>query len=337
MTLLWAGLGVAATVFVGLVLWFELAPDVVQPISAPAPTPTETPEVDSPSLQQPVEAAPPGPEPGSTLRDCEHCPQLVVLPAGSTRIGAEGKGLEHVFETPVHTVTFEQPFAIGVSEVTRAEFAAFVEDSGSALGGCRTVESQWQVDTERSWERPGFEQTGEHPVTCVSWLDAQAYLAWLRRRTGENYRLASEAEWEFAARGDGSDTTIWSSRPESVCQRTNVADMTVAQAYPGLTVFPCEDGFPHTAPVASGEANGYGLRGMRGNVFEWTQDCWNPSYHNAPGDGSAREIGDCNKRVLRGGSWFTAPSEQRLTFRNRFDASYRSNTFGFRVVREVPG
>ncbi|HEX7035888.1 MAG TPA: formylglycine-generating enzyme family protein [Pseudomonadales bacterium] len=320
----WAG-AAAAVLVLGAIWWMRVGPALMVPAGDPASAPArEEPQVERAAL----------PEPGSLLRDCPSCPQLVVVPAGTSVIGDEPEGAEQVFESPPLTITIAQPFALGVTEVTRAEFAAYVEDSGSPLTGCRTASSQWQADPERSWQAPDYQQTAEHPVTCVSWLDAQAYLAWLSRRTGRTYRLPSEAEWEYAARAAGTGLDLGAA-PESACRYANVADAAALTRYPGLDAFACTDGFAETAPGSFGEANAFGLYGMRGNLFEWTQDCWNPSYRNAPADGSARETGDCNKRVLRGGSWFTAPAELRITFRNRFDASYRSNTFGFRVVREI--
>lgn len=319
--------GVVAAVLVAAVaavgLWLAAEPEP----KAPDTTTDMTPD-------PPVDPPPPA---GTFIRDCAACPRVVVLPSGSAIIGAGPVEGVYDFETPLHDVIIDRVLAMGVSEVTIAEFRAYVEATSSSLSGCRSLASGWETDPSLSWQDAGFEQGEDHPVTCVSWLDAQRYVDWLSEQAAARYRLPSEAEWEYAARvgTQQSITPTGAVTPEhEACARANVADRSAAEAYPGITAFDCDDGYPHTAPVGEVQPNALDLRHMLGNLFEWTQDCWNKDYRGAPGDGGARMSGDCNKHVLRGGSWITAPGEQRLSYRNRHEASYRSNTFGFRVVRE---
>jgi formylglycine-generating enzyme required for sulfatase activity len=266
---------------------------------------------------------------GTLIRDCPECPELLVLPAAVATIGVAPGDALLASETPAYTASFPRAFALGTGEVTIAEFRHYVAATGREPSGCRTPENDWQEDSARSWSSPGFEQGDDHPVTCVSHSDALGYAAWLSELTGAAYRLPSEAEWEYAARLGGSNLLDVAEG----CRGINVADLSTAEVYPGLTVIDCNDGHVHTAP---GPAGGVGeLAHMRGNVFEWTADCWNPDHDGALADGSARLSGSCQYRVLRGGSWFSAPAQQRLSFRNRHGADHRASTFGFRIVRET--
>lgn len=269
--------------------------------------------------------------------DCDGCPKVVTLAAGSSLIGSpEDEPHRRANEGPRYQVTLGEDVAMGEAEVTVRQFRQFVEAQRPQLEGCRTRESQWQIVAELSWQNPGFKQTDNHPVTCVSWQDAQGYVAWLSQISGADYRLPSEAEWEYAARAGQLEARHWQD-PAGACRHANVADATAAQRYTGWETYPCSDGYLYTAPVRHGVANNFQLFDMQGNLFEWTQDCWVADYRQADGQGLAagadRGDADCKQRVLRGGSYSTAPAEQRLAFRNRFAPNYRANTFGFRVVR----
>lgn len=278
-----------------------------------------------------------GSDPG-TLLDCSDCPPLRVVTAGTGAIGlplGTGPGADDpgVFERPARSVVIASDFALGAREVTVGEFRAFAGDTGGPYGGCRSAVSNWQPDAALSWQNPGFPQSDDHPVTCVSWSDATAYARWLSQRTGESYRLPSEAEWEYAARGAGGLSVAAEEADADLCAGDNVADRSAGSIFPALQTSDCSDGHPYTAPTdRHGDAT---FSDLRGNVFEWTQDCWNASYQGAPRDGAAWESGNCSSRVLRGGSWYTAPKELRVTYRNRFDMDYRSNTFGFRIARDI--
>ena len=276
---------------------------------------------------------------GKKFRDCDECPEMVVVPAGTYRMGSpaseEGRG-DH--EGPVHRVTFERPFAVGVYEVTRGEFGRFVEETGHLTGKtCITYETGffgggWEERSERGWKNPGFEQEKNEPVACVNWDDAQAYVRWLSGKTGKSYRLLSEAEWEYVARGGTTTARYWGESKAEQCRYANGADASMDFSW-GVS---CEDGHARTAPVGSFAANGFGLHDVLGNVWEWTADCWNAAgYGGAPVDGRAWESGECGFRVLRGGSWSYIPWTLRSANRGRNTTGNRGSNIGFRVARTL--
>jgi formylglycine-generating enzyme required for sulfatase activity len=273
--------------------------------------------------------------PGAVFSDCAACPSMTVLPTGSFKQGesAQAPGASP-FAEPQHIVAIAYALAMSSKEITVGEFRDFASSTHRDLAGCNTYYGLWKYQAEANWDLPGFSQTEAHPVTCVSWLDAVAYTQWLSSKTGHAYRLPSASEWEYAARA-GGDALPWGADPAGACAVANVADRTAEQRYPGWSVFPCNDGNVHTAPVGSFEANAFGISDLLGNVFEWVADCWYDDYVNAPVDGSARSDGACQEHELRGGSWFSSPRYVSATYRDRFAASYRSSSIGFRVVREL--
>jgi formylglycine-generating enzyme required for sulfatase activity len=272
--------------------------------------------------------------PGSIIQDCPTCPVLTVLPTGRFEQGTEAAN-GSAFEKPPHWVLIAHPIALSTNAVTVDEFRAFVAATGRDMQGCDTYDGTWRHHAENNWENPGFAQTGSHPVTCASWNDAKAYAAWLSAKTGHQYRLPSASEWEYAARAGGAAAQPWSEDGSGACASANVADQSAARRYPGWSVFACNDGYVQTSPVASFKANSFGLNDMLGNVFQWTEDCWNSDYKGAPIDGSARKDGDCAERELRGGSWFSTPAYVRANYRNHFGADYRTSSVGIRVARDV--
>ena len=241
-------------------------------------------------------------------------------------------------EGPVHEVTIAVPFAIGVYEVTVAEFGRFVDQTGySAENWCSTFEGGVAARADRSWRSPGFGQGGRHPVVCVSWNDAQAYAAWVSLETGEEYRLPSESEWEYAARAGTATARYWGEGEAGQCRHANSGDASLKQRHSDWLwpVASCRDGHVHTAPVGSFAANGWELHDVLGNVSEWTEDCWNGGYGNEPSDGSAWEYGDCERRVLRGGSWSDEPRLLRSADRSGYSTGNRVSDLGFRVARTL--
>ena len=242
--------------------------------------------------------------PGRRFRDCAECPQMVVIPAGSFMMGSPESEYRAANEVPAHRVEIGEPFAVGAYEVTFEEW-----DTCVAAGGCAGYRP-----ADRGWGR------GKRPVIHVSWKDAQAYVEWLSGKTGEKYRLLSEAEWEYAARG-GSRTRY-----------SFGDDISRSQANYD---FNGSNGLKKTVPVGSYGANGFGLYDMHGNLWEWVQDCWNDHYGGAPADGRAWESGNCSRGVLRGGSWSNIPWYLRSASRLGIVTGIRSLNYGFRVARTL--
>ena len=278
----------------------------------------------------------------ATFRDCEECPEMVVAPSGEFVMGAEG-GEEGRPEGPLRTVRIAQAFAIGKFEVTNREFAAFVAETGyETPTSCAVrVGDKWLMHPEAHWTdlRTGQESEPDHPVACVNWLDARAYVAWLAQKSGQPYRLPSEAEWEYAARAGVSGDFPWGDDPVSACAYANVYDLS-ANAEHGFSweVANCDDGFALLAPVGRYRANAFGLHDVAGNLWEWVEDCYQAPYAaHMPTDGSAYgpPPGQCERRSVRGGSWSSRISRQRLTFRGRDPEDLRYSIFGFRVARSL--
>ena len=282
----------------------------------------------------PSEVTKPRWEVGEVFRDCPGCPEMVVVSSGSFEMGSpESEAGRFDDEGPVRQVTMARPFAVGVNEVTRGELARFVSATGRSMrDGCWTYESgegEWR--SGRHWRSPGFSQTDGHPVVCVGWNDAKAYVRWLSGETGEEYRLPSEAEWEYVARAGTRTARYWGEGGSGQCRYANGAD--ASTGFDWRTG--CNDGHARTSPVGSYEANGYGLHDVLGNVWEWTEDCWNGSYAGAPRDGSAWTSGECGRRVLRGGSWLHEPRFLRSAGRDWGTSDDRSGNLGFRVARTL--
>jgi formylglycine-generating enzyme required for sulfatase activity len=272
------------------------------------------------------------------FRDCPTCPLMKALPPGRFTQGAtDSQADAAALEKPQRAVNIAYPLGVGVYEVTLGEFREFVEATQHKGSGCQIYDGTWKEHLELGWNNTGYTQTATHPVACVSWRDAREYAAWLSHKTGQHYRLPTESEWEYAARAGSAASRPWSSNIEAACSAANVADQSAAEQFPGWTVHPCRDGYVYTSPVGSFQPNDFGLYDMLGNVFEWVEDCWHPDYNGAPTDGAAwLSGGDCRQRGMRGGSWFTTPSRVSTSARNRFEDSYRSNSVGFRLVREIP-
>ena len=245
--------------------------------------------------------------PGTVIRDCGQCPELVVVPAGAFRMGDLSGGGD-VDERPARTVTIPRAFAIARYETTFAEWDACV-----AAGACR-----------QGVDDVGFGR-GRRPAMLVGWEDARAYAGWLSRRTGKPYRLPSEAEWEYAARAGGGTRFPWGD--EVGTGRAN-CDQCGSRWDDAMT-----------APVGSFPANAFGLHDVVGNVYEWVADCGGASYEGAPSDGSAHDAsgggGNCQWRVMRGGSWLSLPRASRPANRVRNPAGFRDVHTGFRVARSL--
>jgi formylglycine-generating enzyme required for sulfatase activity len=249
--------------------------------------------------------------PGRAFRDCpEVCPEMVVVPAGSFTMGSpsseEGRRID---EGPQRRVTIVRSFAVGKYEVTFNEWDACVAERGCTHTPYDGILGQ------SGWGR------SKRPVINVSWDEiTKEYLPWLSRKTGERYRLLTEAEWEYAARAGTATryafgSTISNSQAHFSQGRLGASGMTVT--------------------VGAFQANAFGLYDMHGNVWEWVQDCWHDSYDGAPSDGRAWTVGDCHLRVLRGGSWSYSRWDLRSAARLGNFAIYRGSVLGFRVARTL--
>ena len=293
------------------------------------------------STEMPAAPNEPAMRAGQTFRDCKDCPEMVVVPAGSFIMGAQsGETGSYQNESPQHQVTIGKAFAVGRFEVTNNEFADFVEQSGYDAGNACYIDTV-NAATGVNYLNPGFAsyRPGDRdPVVCVSWEDAQAYVAWLSQKTGKRYRLLAEAEWEYAARAGSTSTYPWGVDPNRACTFANLADETAKRApwwqqnYVGVA---CDDRTVYTAPVGRYQPNAFGLFDMIGNVNEWVADCYMDGYAAAPKDGSAFEMAGCQQRSVRGGGWGANPYFARAAARSYAPSTARVNVDGFRVAREL--
>jgi formylglycine-generating enzyme required for sulfatase activity len=244
-------------------------------------------------------------QPKETFKECADCPVMVVVPAGEFMMGSPANEKDRSdIEGPQHKVTIVRPFTVAKLDVTFGEYDACV-----TLGGCAYQPS------DRGWGR------GTRPVINVSWHDAQQYVTWLSRRTGKPYRLLSEAEFEYAARAGSTTAYPWG---DDIGKGNANCDGCGSQW-----------DRKQTAPVGSFAANAFGLNDMQGNVFQWVEDCVNANYNGAPTDGSAWITGNCDGRVVRGGSWVNFPLILRSALRGRFTSDYQNYFLGFRVGRTL--
>ena len=281
-----------------------------------------------PAASAPVAAAPSAPmgpelslKPGDTFRDCASiCPEMVLLPQGGFTMGSpksepdRGCFGDFCSEDPQHTVQIKYALAVGKFDVTFAEWDACVAD-----GGCGGYSPP-----DQGWGR------GTRPVINVNWHHAQAYVAWLSKKTGKPYRLLSESEWEYAARAGTTTARYWGN------------DIGSGNANCDGCGSQWDD--KQTAPVGSFKPNALGLYDMLGNVWQWIQDCYHDGYEGAPSDGSAWTMGDCDSRSIRGGSWYRTPKWVRSAMRVSVSAdfplenqddfgSFLVHDAGFRVAR----
>jgi formylglycine-generating enzyme required for sulfatase activity len=292
----------------------KTAEKVGEDVVALVPIPDLTPRESAPTAAPPSKAIKPKQADGLTIRDCATCPELVLINSGRFAMGAGSEGLEQqVSLTTTHEVQIAEPFAIGRYEITFDEWSQCVAD-----GGCTSQPA------DENWGR------GRRPVINVSFNDiTQQYLPWLSRKTGFTYRLPTEAEWEFAARGGGAapagQAYSFGDDESLLCQHGNSTDL-------AGTGGSCSDGFANTAPAGSLKPNALGLFDMHGNVWEWMADCWQPQYSAK----AAKPAEACNTRVLRGGSWASNAVALRSAARGWESQDKGKNSIGFRVVKVQP-
>jgi len=246
----------------------------------------------APDEPAPAEAPAPPPGPSGSFRDCDACPLMMRLPGGSFLRGSpESEPGRNAYEGPQRAVTVPA-FAIGVNEVSRDEWNACVADDACP--------------------NKGYSADGTLPALGVSFREGEQFTGWLSRKTGKKYRIPTEAEWEYAARGGTQSAYWWGERYESGRVAT---------------------GAPST--VGAHAANPFGLHDVLGNAREWVADCYVNNYVNAPDDGRAVKEGDCGKRVVRGGAWSNPPIDLRVANRSRIDVGVRAQYMGLRVASDL--
>ena len=292
-------------------------------------------------------------KPPTAVKDCSHCPEMVPIPAGRFLMGTLAEDpLHDALEGPRHEVIVPS-FLAGKYDVTRSEWAYFVRSTGRpTVKGCQwTGKVGPEGDKSASWDDLGFEQTDRDPVVCVTWRDAKDYARWLSRKTGKRYRLLSEAEWEYAARGGTTTPYFWGTGASH-----EHANYGTEECCGGLVSG--RDKWIKTSPGDAFDPNGFGLFDMSGNVLQWVEDCFSPDYAGLPTNGApfqtARPIvatGDlkdlsgtstCSYRVVRGGDWGDQARWIRTASRSFAPppgpsaalGAYRSGGVGFRVARD---
>lgn len=267
-----------------------------------------------------------------TFRDCSECSTMIVIPAGRLMMGSPAAEVGHKADEEPITKVAVQRFALAEADVTRAQWRTFVEDTKRPDGlGCAYSGLPKEEGGQASWRHLGFKQGDDEPVVCISWIEAQAYVVWLSRRTGRAYRLPTEAEWEYAAKAGTNTAYPWG----------DTASHDHANYGSEACCTPATEGgdrWLYTSPVRSFSPNAFGLYDMIGNVWQWTQDCYVDTLAGRPSSGAAVSRETCQFRVARGGTWGDPPALIRSAARNyapppgKIVADYRSAGFGLRVA-----
>lgn len=291
---------------------------------------------------------------------------FVHVKPGNFTMGSPTNEKGRYFDETSHQVILKQGFYIGQTEVTVGQWRRFIQATaykteaetgekqpfkdvtGSAMiAGLSTMGS---VKTEKKsksifWEEPGFSQSDNHPVTCISYNDAQQFIKWLSKKEGRNYRLPTEAQWEYAHRAGDKTASSWGKGSDNACRYSNVADKALKKELGSVSIHACEDGIAYTAPIAQFVPNAFGLFDTTGNVKEWCRDKYGSYFNNrtiirgvminrkmegplidpqGPKKGSMR--------VIRGGGWDSPPEECRAAYRDKKVPEYWNNNLGFRLV-----
>jgi formylglycine-generating enzyme required for sulfatase activity len=273
------------------------------------------------------------------FRECPDCPDMVAIPAGKFLMGSPASEPGRFdSEGPQHAVAIKT-YALGVTDITSEQFLAFIADAGYQPKPCNKILGLgWQLTHSRPplAYTPSENEPLDWPAVCLDHKDALAYIAWLNAKVkaahptlasrAGPYRLPSEAEWEYAARAGTVTSRWWGDAVGQGNANCNGCGSTFDNRL--------------LAPVMAFKANPFGLYGMLGNDWDWTADCWHPSYVGAPGDGSAWISGSCDRHVIRGGAWNNVPIFVRAASRNGADDDGDeydySSLSGFRVARDLP-
>jgi formylglycine-generating enzyme required for sulfatase activity len=302
---------------------------IVRPTARPTPAPAP----------EPVGVAEPEPErarPTLVLvtplnEDCPACPRTLRIPGGETVLGSDYSSAER----PRMPQTIA-PFYMSAAEITVGEMRRFEEATGQRIRrSCFvwTQEGRLRSRDGAYWGAPGFDVTDDHPAACINWDDAQAYVAWLNSEDPNGgWRLPTEAEFEYATRAGTVTSYPWEGGAEALCRQVNGAGAESMFRHRNRA---CDDGYATPVPANVFPVNAFGLSHMIGNLWEWTADCWNGSHRGASPDGSARTSGNCDSRVLRGGSWDDPAENLRAAYRVAIPKNRRQANVGFRVARDV--
>ena len=267
--------------------------------------------------------------PGDTFQDCRNCPEMVVIPAGTFMMGSPPEEAERRENEPQHSVTFARPFAIATTPVTWDMWEACVRDGrcdGAGVEAALRIQLDGSENPDWDWGR------GDRPVVGVSWYDAQQFVGWLNGKTGSDdaYRLPSESQWEYAARGGTTTTFPWGNTLDYDYGNFGLRESGLGGMAEGGDIWVNE-----TTPVKSFSSNAFGVYDMHGNIFEWVEDCYEADFANAPRDGSANKNGNCANRVFRSGTYLSNPYMQRSARRGApYPSTQRGrNYLGFRVTK----
>lgn len=256
-------------------------------------------------------------------------PYMMTIPSGNYTMGCENGWDDKLGscsrqEKPPHTVNVTT-FALSKYETTFAQFKKFVDETGYLTvaevddAGCTVTgelagkDTEWVPSKKHNWKDPGFPQQGNHPVVCVSWSDAQAYINWYSSKTGTQYRLPTEEEWEYAARAGTFTMYYWGNSPD--------------RSYTNYRGTEENDKWKYTSPVGSLSPNNFGIHDVSGNVWEWVKSCWRPNYRT--------ECPNQDTKTRRGGSWFDSPRNIRLAYKGKNGKNARSVLNGFRIAHDI--
>ena len=275
--------------------------------------------------------------------------KLALIPGGDFLMGSPASEVGRYDGESQHRVRITKPFYMGIHEVTVGQFKRFVaatnykteaETDGNggwgyekSAGVTQDVKYNWRNHVKYNWRNHGFPQVDAHPVINVSWNDSVAFCTWLSRAEGVEYRLPTEAEWEYACRAGTNTMYYHGNDAEGLAAVGNVIDRSFQKDFPEADAIAADDGFVSASPVGRFRANGFGLYDMHGNVFEWCSDWYGEDYYDSSPTSDPTGPSEGSRRVDRGGSWDAAADRCRSAFRSRVLPSYRFDDLGFRVVR----
>lgn len=303
-------------------------------------------------VHKPVTNKPAEPEPGDSWTDSVTGMEFVRLAGGCFKMGQTKSEKQYLIkevgqtmyrqycmdELPLHEVCLDG-FWMAKTEVTRGQFKRFIKETGYRTDADKKGRAwiknkytnwMWKEEKGYNWRKPGFIQTDIHPVVCISWNDAKAFIKWLNKRSGREFSLPTEAQWEYAARGGTNFMRFWGNSDSEACQYANVAD----KGSGWDPSFACSDGYQFTAPVGTYRANPFGLFDMLGNAWEWCEDVYDKNAYSKHGHNNPFITSGSAFRVDRGGSWDYLPRFFRAAYRRRDLADYRDSFLGFRLTIE---